>query len=100
MVVGVKIGEAKKIAKKYESLGYVYIKSEIVDNEYMKLIFQDPIASEENNTTDIQFYEGDFVENKDTRFCFKSISQLLKWFNRKNENDINVLKLLRKKPIG
>lgn len=38
----------------------------------------------------------DFVENKDTRFCFKSISQLLKWFNRKNENDINVLKLLRK----
>lgn len=39
MVVGVKIGEAKKIAKKYESLGYVYIKSEIVDNEYMKLIF-------------------------------------------------------------
>ena len=72
MVVGVKIGEAKKIAKKYESLGYVYIKSEIVDNEYMKLIFQDPIASEENNTTDIQFHEGDFVENKDGKIGYIS----------------------------
>lgn len=72
MVVGVKIGEAKKTAKKYESLGYVYIKSEIVDNEYMKLIFQDPIASEENNTTDIQFHKGDFVENKDGKIGYIS----------------------------
>lgn len=72
MVVGVKIGEAKKIAKKYESLGYVYIKSEIIDNEYMKLIFQDPIASEENNTKDIQFHEGDFVENKDGKIGYIS----------------------------
>lgn len=72
MVVGVKIGEAKKIAKKYESLGYVYIKSKIIDNEYMKLIFQDPIASEENNTTDIQFHEGDFVENKDGKIGYIS----------------------------
>ena len=72
MVVGAKIGEAKKIAKKYESLGYVYIKSEIIDNEYMKLIFQDPIASEENNTTDIQFHKGDFVENKDGKIGYIS----------------------------
>lgn len=72
MVVGVKIGEAKKTAKKYESLGYVYIKSEIIDNEYMKLIFQDPIASEENNTTDIQFHNGDFVENKDGKIGYIS----------------------------
>lgn len=72
MVVGVKIGEAKKIAKKYESLGYVYIKSEIIDNEYMKLIFQDPIASEENNTIDIQFHKGDFVENKDGKIGYIS----------------------------
>jgi hypothetical protein len=72
MVVGVKIGEAKKTAKKYENLGYVYIKSEIIDNEYMKLIFQDPIASEENNTTDIQFHKGDFVENKDGKIGYIS----------------------------
>lgn len=72
MVVGVKIGEAKKTEKKYESLGYVYIKSKIIDNEYMKLIFQDPIASEENNTTDIQFHEGDFVENKDGKIGYIS----------------------------
>lgn len=72
MVVGAKIGEAKKIVKKYESLGYVYIKSEIIDNEYMKLIFQDPIASKENNITDIQFHEGDFVENKDGKIGYIS----------------------------
>lgn len=72
MVVGVKICEAKETAKIYESLGYVYIKSEIVDNEYMKLIFQDPIASEENNITDIQFHEGDFVENKDGKIGYIS----------------------------
>lgn len=72
MVVGVKIGEAKKDSKKYESLGYVYIKSEIIDNEYMKLMFQDPSASEENNTTDIQFHEGDFVENKDGKIGYIS----------------------------
>ena len=39
---------------------------------YMKLIFQDPIASEENNTTDIQFHEGDFVENKDGKIGYIS----------------------------
>lgn len=72
MVVGVKIGEAKKTEKKYESLGYVYIKSEIIDNEYMKLIFQDPIVPEENNITDIQFHEGDFVENKDGKIGYIS----------------------------
>lgn len=48
MIVGVKICEAKDIVKKYENLGYVYIKSEIVDNEYMKLVFKDPIIPKEN----------------------------------------------------
>ena len=38
----------------------------------MKLIFQDPIASEENNTTDIQFHKGDFVENKDGKIGYIS----------------------------
>lgn len=38
----------------------------------MKLIFQDPIASEENNITDIQFHKGDFVENKDGKIGYIS----------------------------
>lgn len=38
----------------------------------MKLMFQDPSASEENNTTDIQFHEGDFVENKDGKIGYIS----------------------------
>ena len=36
------------MVKKYENLGYVYIESEIVDNEYMKLVFRDPIIQKEN----------------------------------------------------
>lgn len=48
MIVGVKICEAKEMVKKYENLGYVYIESEIVDNEYMKLVFRDPIIQKEN----------------------------------------------------
>lgn len=72
MIVGVKICEAKNTVKKYENLGHVYIRSEIVDNEYIKLIFSDPIVPEENNITDIQFHEGDFVENKDGKIGYIS----------------------------
>lgn len=72
MIVGVKICEAKDTVKEYENLGYVYIRSEIVDNEYIKLIFSDPIVPKENNTTDIQFHEGDFVENRDGKIGYIS----------------------------
>lgn len=72
MIVGVKICEANDIVKEYENFGYVYIKSEIVDNEYIKLIFRDPIVPEENNTTDIQFHKGDYVENSDGKIGYIS----------------------------
>lgn len=38
----------------------------------MKLIFQDPVISEENNTTDIQFHEGDYVENNEGKIGYIS----------------------------
>ena len=72
MTVGVRICEAKDTVKKYENLGYVYIRSEIVDDEYMKLIFRDPVISKENNTADIQFHEGDYVENNDGKVGYIS----------------------------
>lgn len=72
MIIGVKICEAKNTVKKYENLGHVYIRSEIIDNEYIKLIFSDPIVPEENNIIDIQFHEGDYVENNEGKIGYIS----------------------------
>ena len=65
MIVGVKICEAKDTIKKYEDLGYKFVSEENVGEGYLKLIFRGSIVPEENNITDIQFHEGDFIENKD-----------------------------------
>ena len=72
MIVGVKICEAKDTIKKYEDLGHKFVSEENVGEGYLKLIFRDPIIPEENNTTDIQFHEGDFVENKDGKIGYIS----------------------------
>ena len=72
MIVGVKICEAKDTIKKYEDLGYKFVSEENVGEGYLKLIFRDPIVTEENNITDIQFNEGDFVENKDGKIGYIS----------------------------
>ena len=72
MIVGVKICEAKDTIKKYEDLGYKFVSEENVGEGYLKLIFRDPVVPEENNTTDIQFHEGDFVENKDGKIGYIS----------------------------
>ena len=72
MIVGVKICEAKDTIKKYEDLGYKFVSEENVGEGYLKLIFRNPIVPEENNTTDIQFHEGDFVENKDGKIGYIS----------------------------
>ena len=72
MIVGVKICEAKDTIKKYEDLWYKFVSEENVGEGYLKLIFRDPIVPEENNTTDIQFHEGDFVENKDGKIGYIS----------------------------
>lgn len=55
MVVKVSLSDAHKTIKEYENLGYLYIGS-IQGIGVVTLTFRDPI-------TDIQFHEGDFVEN-------------------------------------
>ncbi len=64
MVVKVSLSDAHKTIKEYENLGYLYIGS----NQgigVVTLTFKDPI-------TDIQFHEGDFVENNDGKIGYIS----------------------------
>ena len=71
MTVGVKICEAKDTIKKYENLGYRFVGEENVGERYLKLIFRDPVVPEEN-ITDIQFHEGDYVETNDGKIGYIS----------------------------
>ena len=64
MVVKVSLSDAHKTIKEYENLGYLYIGS----NQSMgtvALTFRDPV-------TDIQFHEGDYVENNDGKIGYIS----------------------------
>ena len=64
MVVKVSLSDAHKTIKEYENLGYLYIGS----NQSMgvaALTFRDPI-------TDIQFHEGDYVENNEGKIGYIS----------------------------
>lgn len=64
MVVKVSLNDAYKTIKEYENLGYLYIGS----NQCMGIVtltFRDPI-------TDIQFHEGDYVENSDGKIGYIS----------------------------
>lgn len=72
MIIGVKICEAKDTIKKYEDLGYKFVCEENVGEGYLKLIFRYPIVLKENNVTDIQFHEGDYVENSDGKIGYIS----------------------------
>lgn len=58
--------------KKYEDLGYRFISEGNVGKGYLKLIFRDPIVPKENNITDIQFHEGDYVESSDGKIGYIS----------------------------
>lgn len=72
MTIGVKICEAKDTIKKYENLGYRFVGEENVGKGYLKLIFREPVVPEEKYTTDIQFHEGDYVENNDGKIGYIS----------------------------
>ena len=72
MTIDVRKSEAKETMKIFVNLGYFYLGFRKVDKEHIKLIFRDPIVPEENNITDIQFHEGDFVENKDGKIGYIS----------------------------
>ena len=64
MIVKVSLNDAHKTIKEYENLGYLYIGS----NQCMgnvTLTFRDPI-------TDIQFHEGDYVENSNGKIGYIS----------------------------
>lgn len=82
MTVGVKICKAKETIKKYEDRGYTFIGEENVGEGYLKLIFREPVIPKENNITDIQFHEGDFVENNDGKIGY--ISSICHCDNCKN----------------
>lgn len=71
MVVKVSLRDAHKTIKEYENLGYVYV-GIVRTIDGVTLSFRDPIVPEENNITDIQFHEGDFVENKDGKIGYIS----------------------------
>ena len=71
MVVKVSLSEVDKTIKEYENLGYLHVGT-VRTIDGITLRFRDPIVPEENNITDIQFHEGDFVENKDGKIGYIS----------------------------
>ena len=71
MVVKVSLSEVDKTIKEYENLGYLHIGT-VRTIDGITLRFRDPIVPEENNTTDIQFHEGDYVENSNGKIGYIS----------------------------
>ena len=71
MVVKVTLSEVYKTIKEYENLGYLHVGT-VRTIDGVTLRFRDPIVPKENNTTDIQFHEGDFVKNKDGKIGYIS----------------------------
>lgn len=71
MIVKVTLSEVYKTIKEYENIGYLHVGTvQTIDG--VTLRFRDPIVPKENNTTDIQFHEGDFVKNKDGKIGYIS----------------------------
>lgn len=71
MVVKVTLSEVYKTIKEYENLGYLHIRT-VRTIDGVTLRFRDPIVPEENNITDIQFHEGDYVENSNGKIGYIS----------------------------
>ena len=71
MIVKVSLSDARKTIREYENLDYLHIGT-VRTIDGVTLSFRDPIVSEENNITDIQFHKGDFVENKDGKIGYIS----------------------------
>ena len=71
MIVKVSLSDVHKTIKEYKSLGYLHVGT-VRTIDGVTLRFRDPIVPEENNITDTQFHEGDFVENKDGKIGYIS----------------------------
>lgn len=71
MIVKVNLSDVQKTIKEYENLGYLHVGT-VRTIDGVTLRFRDPIVPEENNITDIQFHEGDFVENNEGKIGYIS----------------------------
>ena len=71
MIVKVDLIDAYKTIKGYENLGYLHVET-IQNIDGVILRFRDPITPKENNITDIQFHEGDYVENNEGKIVYIS----------------------------
>ena len=71
MIVKVSLSDARKTIREYENLGYLHVVT-VRTIDGVTLRFRDPIVPKENNTTDIQFHEGDFVESSDGKIGYIS----------------------------
>ena len=71
MIVKVDLIDAYKTIKGYENLGYLHVET-IQNIDVVILRFRDPITPKENNITDIQFHEGDYVENNEGKIGYIS----------------------------
>lgn len=71
MIVKVSLSDVHKTIKEYENLGYLHVGT-VRTIDGVTLRFRDPIVPKENNTTDIQFHEGDFVKNKNGKIGYIS----------------------------
>lgn len=71
MIVKVSLSDVQKTIKEYENLGYLHVGT-VRTIDGVTLRFRDPIIPEENNITDIQFHEGDFVESSDGKIGYIS----------------------------
>lgn len=71
MIVKVSLSDVHKTIKEYKNLGYLHVGT-VRTIDGVTLRFRDPIVLEENNITDIQFHEGDYVENKDGKIGYIS----------------------------
>lgn len=72
MTIDVRKPEAKETMKIFVNLGYFYLGFRKIDKEHVKLIFRDPVVPTGNSATDIQFHEGDYVENNDGKIGYIS----------------------------
>ena len=71
MIVKVSLSDVHKTIKEYKNLGYLHVGTvRTIDGVILR--FRDPIVPEENNTTDIQFHEGDYVENSNGKIGYIS----------------------------
>ena len=71
MIVKVSLSDARKTIREYENLDYLHIGT-VRTIDGVTLSFRDPIVSEENNITDIQFHEGDYVKKNEGKIGYIS----------------------------